>query len=111
MSFKKFKVGDIVVRRDNKVGYISSVCHCNQCADRGFFEPTITYLDGEEDFIGRYDLENLKSQYKRIGNCELKAPKRKWPKWWVESEKIINLFTNKNIVMNISVRHNGKKFK
>lgn len=42
----QFHEGDFVESSDGKIGYISSICHCDECKKRGFFEPTITYSDG-----------------------------------------------------------------
>lgn len=34
---------------------------------RGFFEPTITYLDGTPDYISNYSVKTISSDYKQIG--------------------------------------------
>ena len=47
----QFREGDFVENSDGKIGYISSICHCDECKKRGFFEPTITYSDGTTDFL------------------------------------------------------------
>ena len=53
----KFNIGDFVENRDGRIGYISDICHCDECRKRGFFEPTIQYSDGTSDYIS-YQLSN-----------------------------------------------------
>ena len=53
--------------RDGKIGYISYICHCDECKKRGFFEPTITYSDGTTDYISNYSVKTVPSDYKQIG--------------------------------------------
>ena len=63
----QFHEGDYVESSDGKIGYISSICHCDECKKRGFFEPTITYLDGTTDYISNYSVKTVTSDYKQIG--------------------------------------------
>lgn len=63
----QFHEGDYVENSDGKIGYISSICHCNECKKRGFFEPTITYSDGTTDYISNYSVKTVSSDYKQIG--------------------------------------------
>ena len=63
----QFHEGDFVENKDGKIGYISSICHCDECKRRGFFEPTITYLDGTTDYISNYSVKTVSSDYKQIG--------------------------------------------
>lgn len=63
----QFHEGDYVENNDGKVGYISSICHCDECKKRGFFEPTITYTDGTTDYISNYSVKTVSSDYKQIG--------------------------------------------
>ena len=63
----QFHEGDFVESSDGKIGYISSICHCDECKKRGFFEPTITYLDGTPDYISNYSVKTISSDYKQIG--------------------------------------------
>lgn len=63
----QFHEGDFVENSDGKIGYISSICHCDECKKRGFFEPTITYLDGTPDYISNYSVKTISSDYKQIG--------------------------------------------
>lgn len=63
----QFHEGDYVENGDGKIGYISSICHCDECKKRGFFEPTITYSDGTTDYISNYSVKTVSSDYKQIG--------------------------------------------
>jgi hypothetical protein len=63
----QFHKGDFVENKDGKIGYISSICHCDECKKRGFFKPTITYLDGTTDYISNYSVKTVTSDYKQIG--------------------------------------------
>lgn len=63
----QFHEGDYVENSDGKIGYISSICHCDECKKRGFFEPTITYSDGTTDYISIYSVKTVSSDYKQIG--------------------------------------------
>ena len=63
----QFHEGDYVENNDGKIGYISFICHCDECRKRGFFEPTITYSDGTTDYISNYSVKTVSSDYKQIG--------------------------------------------
>mgnify|MGYP006993851898 CR=1 FL=1 len=62
--------GDFVETVDGRVGYIKSVCRCEKCRERGFYEPIVHFTDGEEDCITKYEAENGFNGYKRIGRWE-----------------------------------------
>lgn len=63
----QFHEGDYVENNEGKIGYISSICYCDECKKRGFFEPTITYSDGTTDYISNYSVKTVSSDYKQIG--------------------------------------------
>jgi hypothetical protein len=46
-----FRVGDYVEDVTGRVGYIQSICQCEQCKARGFYEPFVLYTDGNGDYI------------------------------------------------------------
>ena len=51
------RTGDKVITADGRVGRVKSVCDCEVCALRGFFEPTYTIKGDPEDhyiMIGQY---------------------------------------------------------
>ena len=62
--------GDFVETLDGRVGYIKNICRCEKCRERGFYEPTVHFTDGEEDCITKYEAENGFKGYKRIGRWE-----------------------------------------
>lgn len=62
--------GDFVETVDGRVGYIKSICRCEKCRERGFYEPIVHFTDGEEDCITKYEAENGFNGYKRIGRWE-----------------------------------------
>lgn len=63
----EFHEGDFVQRKDGTTGYVESVCHCDECLNRGFFEPTIKYLNGETEYLTNYDVNNIPKYYIQIG--------------------------------------------
>lgn len=63
----QFHEGDYVENNEGKIGYISSICYCDECKKRGFFEPIITYSDGTTDYISNYSVKTVSSNYKQIG--------------------------------------------
>lgn len=63
----QFHESDYVENNEGKIGYISSICHCDECKKRGFFEPTITYSDGTTDYISNYSVKSVPFDYKQIG--------------------------------------------
>jgi hypothetical protein len=51
------RTGDKVITADGRVGRVTSVCDCKECAKRGFFEPTYKIKGDPEDhyiMIGQY---------------------------------------------------------
>lgn len=65
-----FRVGDYVEDVTGRVGYIQSICQCEQCKARGFYEPFILYKDGNSDCITVYEYEKGFPGYKRIGQYD-----------------------------------------
>lgn len=62
-----FKVGDKVITADGRIGTIRSICYCDRCKERGFYEPKvvtdvgsdpiwITDTDKEDDFKSFYQI-------------------------------------------------------
>lgn len=41
-----FKVGDKVITSTGQVGIIESICDCDSCKERGFYEPKVKITDG-----------------------------------------------------------------
>ena len=64
----EFCVGDEVETVDGMVGKIVSICHCERCAERGFFEPKWETSDGEySDYITVNQANRGFPYYRRIG--------------------------------------------
>nr|DAL36545.1 MAG TPA_asm: hypothetical protein [Caudoviricetes sp.] len=72
--------GDYVETVDGRVGYVKGICRCEKCRERGFYEPTVHFTDGEEDCITKYEAENGFKGYKRIGRWENEKAVVKKPK-------------------------------
>ena len=66
----EFHVGDYVEDATGRVGYIQSICQCEQCKARGFYEPFVLYTDGDGDYITAYEYEKGFPGYKRIGQYD-----------------------------------------
>ena len=64
----EFRVGDEVETIDGMSGKIVSICHCERCAERGFFEPIWETSDGEySDYITVNQANRGFPYYRRIG--------------------------------------------
>ena len=63
-----FKVGDKVITADGRTGHITDICTCDQCKNRGFYEPTVTMDDGTKEYIMSSDKNNGFKFYYSIGN-------------------------------------------
>ena len=77
-----FKVGDQVISNDGRVGIIESICDCERCKKRGFYEPNvkttigntgiwITDTDKRNGFLSFYKIGD-----KVFGNIDEDAEKR-----------------------------------
>lgn len=66
----EFHVGDYVEDVTGRIGYINSICQCEYCKARGFYEPRIIYTDGDKDYITAYEYEQGFPYYKRIGQYD-----------------------------------------
>ena len=62
-----FKVGDKVITSDGRTGTIESICNCDSCKRRGFYEPTVDFGD-YTDYIMISDKEDGFKSYYQIGN-------------------------------------------
>lgn len=63
-----FNVGDEVIAVNGEKGYITYICHCERCAERGFFEPSWEDDCGEMHYISNYEAENGFVNYYSVGN-------------------------------------------
>lgn len=61
-------VGELVVTSTGKYGLISSICECELCRERGFFEPTVHFTDGSDELvITSHDKETGFKNFYQIG--------------------------------------------
>lgn len=72
----EFKVGDEVITSTGQIGIIESICDCNRCKERGFYEPSVKTIVGNDNiYITDNDKRvNFKSFYKigkyKFGNID-----------------------------------------
>ena len=62
-----FKAGDKVIAADGRTGTITSICKCNSCINRGFYEPEVDFGD-YTDYIMISDKEDGFKSYYQIGD-------------------------------------------
>ena len=63
-----FKVGDEVITADGRVGVIESICDCEHCKKRGFYEPEVKLTTGcDTIWITDTDKENGFKRFHKIG--------------------------------------------
>ena len=62
-----FKVGDKVITDDGRVGVIESICDCESCKKRGFYEQEVDFGD-YTDYIMISDKEDGFKSYYQIGD-------------------------------------------
>ena len=100
----EFRVGDEVETVDGMSGKIVSICHCERCAERGFFEPKWETLDGKySDYITVNQLNLGFPYYRRIG-------KYVWNHDADEEKSTKNIFTKENKKMKeIKLTIDGKE--
>ena len=55
-------------RYDGKIGKITHICKCEQCEARGYYEPIIEYIHGDDEYVSCYFKNNLKASYNIISN-------------------------------------------
>ena len=64
-----FKVGDKVITDDGRVGVIESICDCDRCKKRGFYEPRVKMTIGEcQIYIIDTDKKNGFISFYKIGD-------------------------------------------
>lgn len=62
-----FKVGDKVITADGRTGTITSICTCERCKERGFYESEVDFGD-YTDYIMISDKEDGFKSYYQIGD-------------------------------------------
>lgn len=99
----EFCVGDEVETVDGMVGKIVSICHCEKCAERGFFEPKWETADGKySDYITVYQANCGFPDYRRIG-------KYIWDHNMNEEKSTKNTFTKEKLMKEIKLTIDGKE--
>jgi hypothetical protein len=100
-----FHVGDEVITKHGRVGKITSICTCERCEERGFYEPTVDFGDGYYNYITHWDEEDEFSHYYKIGdyvfgNLDLESQQelistleRRLAKAYVRRDIILKLLT------------------
>ena len=64
-----FKVGDKVITDDGRVGVIKSICDCDKCKKRGFYEPNVKMTIGDNQiWITDTDKKNGFISFYQIGD-------------------------------------------
>lgn len=64
-----FKVGDKVITDDGRVGIIKSICDCERCKKRGFYEPCVEMTIGNDQmWITDTDKNNGFISFYQIGD-------------------------------------------
>lgn len=64
-----FKIGDQVITDDGRVGVIESICDCDRCKKRGFYEPNVKVTIGNGDiWITDTDKRNGFISFYKVGD-------------------------------------------
>lgn len=64
-----FKVGDPVITDDGRYGVIESICDCESCKKRGFYEPSVKMKIGADQiWITDNDKRNGFANFYKIGD-------------------------------------------
>lgn len=63
----KFNVGDKVITVYGERGEITSICTCEHCEERGFYEPSWVSEDGRGNYISKWDAKHGFLGYYQIG--------------------------------------------
>lgn len=63
-----FKVGDVVITEDGKTGVIKSLCTCERCRERGFYEPKVAVDNDVPFYISSFDKADGFAHFYRIGS-------------------------------------------
>lgn len=63
-----FKIGDEVITNEGRVGKIIDICTCDECKQRGFYEPEVEFDDGDTDYITISAKRNGFKYFYKIGD-------------------------------------------
>lgn len=83
-----FKVGDTVITDTGMVGVIESICDCDRCKARGFYEPKVKVTNGADDtiWITNTDKENGFISFYQIGKYKFGNIDKESVECWIENE-------------------------
>lgn len=84
-----FKVGDIVIKDTGETGIIESICDCERCKDRGFYEPTVKVISGADDTIWITDTDKANGfiSFYQIGKYKFDNIDKESVECWIENAK------------------------
>ena len=88
----KIKIGDEIITDTGVRGLVDSICNCEYCAERGFYEPTIRTKSGDIIYMTDTDMKNgFVSFYKIgtniLGNLDLESSQNNY-EWCLEQYEI-----------------------
>lgn len=104
-----FHVGDEVITDDGRVGKITSICTCDRCEARGFYEPSVKFeYEDYSNYITHWDYESGFERYYKIGdylfrNLDLESVQRLIDK---HEESLIKLYRNRKVVLQLMEEQN-----
>ena len=102
-----FKVGDQVITDDGRVGIIESICDCEGCKKRGFYEPSVKMTIGDcQIWITDTDKENGFRGFYKIGdqvfgNIDKEAEKRIRERMADLRHELIEYESQLNVLLNL----------
>ena len=64
----EIKIGDEIITSTGRRGFVDSICDCERCAERGFYEPTIRTASGDIIYMTDSDKKNGFRDFYQIGS-------------------------------------------
>lgn len=64
----EIKIGDEIITSTGHRGFVDSICDCERCAERGFYEPTIRTKSGDIIYMTDTDKKNGFRDFYKIGS-------------------------------------------
>ena len=64
----KFNIGDEVITADGTRGEIINICECDNCKERGFYEPVYRDEEDGEIWISDFEAKRGFNHFYKIGN-------------------------------------------
>lgn len=63
----EFHIGDEVITTEGLKGRITDICTCDRCGTRGFYEPTVDFGRGYNNYITHWDYQDGFDRFYKIG--------------------------------------------